>query len=142
MGQAKSVAKLIESRLMFLTATTRTEIGSYTDAIPCEPFLELAPVGSEITVKGEIEVAAKTAESAGLKKVDDQLYILDLGVRERVLAFERPGHEYSGAKWDPNELEGGASFLALARIFQERLAQKEFLSRSEIARRRVLLARE
>lgn len=135
MGRAKSVARLVESRLLFLTATPRTEIGSYTDAIPYEPFLALSPVGSEITLKGEIEVAAKTAESAGLQKVQELLFVLDLGVQKRVLTFERPRYEYSGAGWDPNELEGGASFIALARIFQERIDHKEFCSRSELAQK-------
>ena len=77
----------------------------------------------------------KTAESAGLQKLDDSLYILDLGVQERVLTFERPQHEYSGAAWDPNELEGGASFIALARIFQDRIDRKEFPSRSQLAQK-------
>lgn len=133
MGRATSVAKLVESGIRFLTATTRTEIGSYTERIPCAPFLALSPVGSEITLESEIAVAAQTAEEAGLRKVDDSLYVLDLGVSERTLTFRRPRMEYSGAGWDPDELEGGASFVALARIFQERLNRKEFRSRSELA---------
>lgn len=75
------------------------------------------------------------AEAAGLTKVDDLLYVLDLGVRERVLTFERPRIEYSGAAWDPNELEGGAPFIALARLFQESIDRKEFLSRSDLAQK-------
>jgi len=135
MGRAKSVAKLIESRTRFLTACPRTEIRSYTEDIPYEPFLALSPVASEITRAGEIEVAAGTAESAGLERVDDSLFVLDLGVRERVLRFERPRYEYSGAAWDPDQLEGGASFIALARIFQERIDRKEFRSRSDLAQK-------
>ncbi len=135
MGRAKSVARLVESGVRFLTATARNEIGSYTDALPCEAFLELSPVGSEITFEGEVEAAALTAEESGLKKVDDSLYVLDLGVCERTLSFERPRHEYSGTGWDPDELEGGASFIALARIFQDRLDKKEFRTRSDIARK-------
>jgi transposase len=135
MGRANSVMKLIESRTHFVTAAFRTEIGSYTNAVPYEPFLALSPVGSELTFQGEMEVAAKTAESVGLKKVDDFLYVLDLGVRERVFTFERPRHPYSGATWDPNELEGGASFIALARIFQARIDNREFRSRVELSQK-------
>jgi hypothetical protein len=135
MGRVKSVAKLVESRVRFVTACPRNEIRSYAEDVPYEPFLALSPVGSEITLEGEIEVAARTAESAGLKRLDDSLYILDLGVRERVLTFERPRYEYSGTGWDPDGLEGAASFIALARIFQERIDRKEFRSRADLAQK-------
>ena len=133
MGNAKSIAKLVESRLRFLTATTRPEIGSFTDDLPWKHFCDLAPVGSDLTIEGEIRSAARIAESAGLQRVDDTLFFLDLGIRERVLTFERPSLDYSGAAWDPNELEGGASFVALARIFQERLDMKVHRNRSDLA---------
>ena len=135
MGRAKSVARLIESRTRFLTACPRSEIASYTEDIPYEPFVVLSPVASEITLAGEIDVAARIAQSAGLERVDDSLFVLDLGVRERILRFERPPHEYSGAAWDPDQLEGGASYIALARIFQERIDRKEFRSRSDLAQK-------
>ena len=133
MGHAKSVAKLIESGVRFLTACCRPEIGSYTDAIPYEPFLKLSPVGSDITRKGEIDTAARLAEEVGFKKVDDLLYVYDLGICKRKLFFDRPKNEYSGATWNPDELEGGASFIALARIFQDRLNKKEFRNKSDLA---------
>jgi len=135
MGQAKSVAKLVESGTRFVTACPRHEIHSYAQDLPYEPFLDLSPVGSEITVEGEVEVAAKAAADGGLHRVDDSLFVRDLGVRERVLIFERPRYEYSGAGWDPDHLEGAASFIALARIFQERLDRKEFHSRSDLAQK-------
>lgn len=135
MGNAKSIAKLVESGVRFLTATTRPEIPSFTDDLPCEPFHELSPVGSDLTITGEIHAATRAAAAAGLEQVDDTLFFLDLGVRERVLNFERPTLDYSGATWDPNELEGGASFIALARIFQERLDMKIHRNRSELAER-------
>lgn len=133
MGQASSVAKLVESGVRFLTASCRPEISSYTDAIPYEPFLKLSPIGSETTLKGEIEAAAQLADEVGFHKVDDLLYVHDLGICERKLFFDRPKNEYSGATWDPDELEGGASFIALARIFQDRLNKKEFRNKSELA---------
>jgi len=133
MGQAKSVARLVDSGIRFLTATTRSEIASYTDAIPDEPFRGLNPVGSEATLEDEMTVAARTAEEAGLQKVDDQLYVYDLGVCERTFSFERPQHQFSGAAWDPDALEGGASFIALARIFADRLSKHEYRNKSELA---------
>jgi len=138
MGRVRSVAKLAESGVRFLTAVTRNEIGSYTDAIPYEPFLDLCPVGSEATFQDEMAVAARTALEAGLKKVDDQLYVYDLGICERTLTFERPQHQYSGAAWDPDELEGGASFIALARIFEDRLRKKDYRHQSDLAEKQGL----
>jgi transposase len=138
MGHAKSVAKLVDSRIRFLTATPRTEIDSYTNAIPYESFLSLSPVNSETTLEEEIEAAGKTAADSGLQKVNDLLYVLDLGVKDRMLSFERLRLDYSGAAWDPNELEGGASFIALARIFQERIDRKEYRSQSDLAKKQGL----
>ena len=139
MGRVKSVAKLVESGTRFVTACPRNEIHSYTKDVPYEPFLALSPIRSEITQEGEIKVAAQAAMSAGLERVDDSLYVLDLGVRERVLTFERPRYEYSGARWNPDALEGAASFIALARIFRERIDRKEFRSQAELARKEGLV---
>ena len=133
MGRAASVAKLLDSGLRFVTAITRNEINAYTDRIPCEPFLELSPVAAEATVGEEIAVAARTAEQAGLTKVDDQLYVCDLGTCERSLLFERPPVRPSGADWNPDALEGAASFIALARIFADRIHRKEYRNLSDLA---------
>ena len=133
MGRAKSVARLLDSGVRFLTATTRPEIDSYTQAIPFEPFLELHPVGSSATLAAEMGIASKTAEAAGLTKLDDLHYILDLGICQRTLSFERPKHQHTGAAWDPDQLEGGASFIALARIFADRLKKNQYRNKSDLA---------
>jgi hypothetical protein len=135
MGRAHAVATLIESGVKFITACSRDEIASYTDKLPTAPFLDLCPVGAETTIEGEAAVAARTAEQAGMQKFDDRTYIYDLGVCQRTLGFERPPHQYSGAAWDPDTLEGGASFLALARVFADRLRKREYRHRSDLARK-------
>lgn len=134
MGRATSISKLLASGLRFLTATARSDIESYTKEIPSTPFLELDPVGSDVTEQAEIEAAGRTALAAGLRKVDDLLYVLDLGVCERPLVFDEPSPEATEADWDPQEMEGGASFLALARIFQQRIERKEARNRAELAK--------
>jgi len=138
MGRACSIARLIQSGIRFLTATRRSDINSYTQDIPYAPFMDLSPINSEFTVNGEIKVAGKMAQEAGLQKVNDLLYVLDLGVKERMLIFERPRIEYSGTAWNPNELEGGASFIALARIFQDLIDKKTYRSRSDLAKKQGL----
>lgn len=135
MGRAQSVAMLVESGVRFVTAAARNEIGSYTDAIPSDQFLALCPVGAESTLQDEVAVAALTAEQAGLHKADNQSYVCDLGVCERTLCFERPQHQYSGAARDPDEFEGGASFIALARIFADRLRKRDYRHRSDLAQK-------
>jgi hypothetical protein len=63
------------------------------------------------------------------------LFVCDLGVCERVLSFERPPLRPTGARWDPDALEGGASFIALARIFNDRLHKKEYRNQSDLAQK-------
>ena len=120
MGTAGSVASLLASGLRFLTATRRTEIDSYTDQVPWECVSDL-DVGCEDEADEDdaqdraIERAAACAVEAGLQKVDERLYVLDLGVQERKLVFSEEEVEESDEDWDPDELEGGASWLASAR---------------------------
>lgn len=135
MGTAKAVAKLVESGVRFVTATRRNEIATYTDRIPYKEFLDLHPVASQITLEGESQVAAKAAQRTGLTKVNDRTYVYDLGVCQRTLKFERPQSQYSDQDWDPDELEGGASFIALARIFQRRIDKKLYRNKSDLAQK-------
>lgn len=135
MGHGRSVATLLDSGVRFITAASRDEIASYTDALPTTPFLDLHPLGTEETSDGEAAAAARTAEQAGLQKYDDRTYFCDLGIGQRTLCFDRPQHQFSGVAWDPDELEGGASFLALARIFADRLHKRQYRHRSDLARK-------
>lgn len=135
MGTAKAVAKLVESGVRFLTATRRTEIASYTDRIPYKELLDLHPMGSQITLEGEIKTAAEAVQRGGLTKVDETTYVYDLGICQRTLKFERQQNQYTDEVWDPDELEGGASFIALARVFQRRIEKKQYRNKSDLAQK-------
>jgi transposase len=149
MGQASSVARLLRSGLRFLTAVPRTEIESHDVDLDIphrffsdyEPTCELAPSDEAVTdVAAAQEQYAKDAaqighmaEHAGMKKVSDTLYVLDLGNGVRPVGEEE-------ARWvgpddiDPETLVGGASMLAWARIFQRVLDSADVKNRAELAR--------
>lgn len=134
MGHAAGVARLVSSGLHFLTATRVTEIGSYTEDVPSGAFEDITPTGTELSLEIDIEHARITAEAAGLEKVDDLLFVKDLGIRTRTLYLECDPIEPTGAEHDPQELEGGAAFLAMARILRRRLETKEVANQAALAR--------
>lgn len=134
MGTASGVARLVTSGLRFLTATTVSEIASYTDAIPWQTLVDLIPVGNELSLEFDMEQAAARVLAAGMEKVDDVLYVLELGVCKRTLSFARPCLEVGAEEHDPQDYQGAASYLATARIYQGRLDRKEVRTRTELAR--------
>ena len=115
MGHASAVARLVSSGLRFLTAARVSEIATYTDALPSEAFAELTPAGTELSQEIDVEAARRAAEAAGLEKVDDLLFIKDLGIQTRTLQLKCEPIKPTGAEHDLQQLEGGAAFLALAR---------------------------
>jgi len=135
MGRASLVAKLLNSGLRFLTATTRSEYESYTDAIPHQPLADFHPEGSALTKNDDMVEAGRRVEAAGLQRVEDRLYVLDLGVRERTLVFELPARTEAPGTWDPEELAGGAAIVARARRYRAMLDAKEVATQAELSRR-------
>lgn len=134
MGHASSVARLVASGLHFLTATRVSEIATYTDDLPSEAFEDITPAGTELSHEIDIEAARRAAEAAGLEKVEDLLFIKDLGICTRSLHMESEPIEPTGDEHDPQDLEGGAAFLAMARIFRRRIETKEVPNQAALAR--------
>jgi hypothetical protein len=85
MGNTAQIRQLLEARLHFLTALTLTEFSAYTDAIPHRPFADFMPVmwANEKEKAKEVARAAQLTRNTPLEKVDDRLYVLDLGNIER-----------------------------------------------------------
>jgi len=99
MGNTAQVRQLLQARVRFVTALVRTEFGAYTEAIPHEAFSDFVvmPSGTSKQMKEQVAHVGKVAEAAGLQKVDDKLFVLDLGIIERppesgaiLSAFENP----------------------------------------------------
>ncbi len=134
MGHASGVAKLASSGLRFLTATRATEIATYTDQLPSSAFSELWPIDSALSTEFDIEQARKAAESADLEKVDDALFVKDLGICTRTFHMACAPIDATGSVHDPATMQGGAAFLALARILRERIDSKQAKNKAALAR--------
>jgi hypothetical protein len=134
MGSASAVGRLVASGLRFLTAARATEIASYTDELPSHAFADLNPTGSELSLDEDMERARTVAASAGLEKVDDMLFIKDLGVCKRELKLDHAPVDSTGAAHNPADHEGGAAFLAFARVLQRKLELKQVKNRAGLAR--------
>jgi len=135
MGTAGAVAKLWLSGLRFVTAVHRPEIASYTDAVPSESFVEMGGGEEDETERKRlIAEAGRRAEAAGMERVDELLYVLDLGVGARRLRIVE-GEELDEARdIDAEALEAGAYWLHRARLYRRQLDEKVFGTQAEIAR--------
>lgn len=81
MGNTAQIRDLISSKVRFLTALTRKEFDSYTNEIPYQPLKDFfPPPGDDVK---HIARAAKLVEAEGMTKLDDNLFVLDLGLIER-----------------------------------------------------------
>jgi hypothetical protein len=78
MGRSAYVRAMVDAKLRFLTALTRTEFSTYATELPWAAteglFIENA-AHSKVAAE-----AARRAEAAGMQKVDDKLFVLDFGV--------------------------------------------------------------
>jgi len=78
MGATAHLEELLATGRPFVTALSRNEFDAYTDRVPWSALSKL-PWNTPDAAKG----AAKAVESAGLQRVRDDLYVLDLGVVTR-----------------------------------------------------------
>lgn len=131
MGSAGAVARLCKSDLRFVTAVRRSEIHGYTDKLPSEQLADLGGSEQEAERRRLIAEAGKRAEAAGMQKVDDQFYVLDLGVTTRGMRLVTEADE---PDVEAEELEGGALWLSRARRYRAQLEDKTFATQSAIAK--------
>jgi hypothetical protein len=78
MGKTAYLQELVQSGLPFLTALTRPEFPAYTDAIPWRPFANLSP-GPGTEDDRAMRSLGQQAVEAGMKRVSEDLFVLDLG---------------------------------------------------------------
>jgi len=67
--------------------------------------------------------AGTRVSAAGMQKVDEQLYVMDLGVTSRAL---RLVSELEELDVDADKLEGGTLWLYRARAYRTQLKNKSF----------------
>jgi hypothetical protein len=83
MGRASSVAFLEGTGLRYLTALPVDEFATCGASIPWEPFAALEPMGGEENTARDVAAAAEIARTAGLTRVRDDRWVLDLRVFEK-----------------------------------------------------------
>ena len=132
MGNAAAVSRLLKSGLHFVTAVRRPEFGTYAaeEALPAAALEELSGSEDEEEQRKLMAEAAKRVSAAGMQKVDELLYVLDLGVVERAVRDEPEPIE---VEVDPESLSAGAAWLYKARQFRRQLGDKTFATQSQIA---------
>ncbi|MBX3126296.1 MAG: hypothetical protein KF718_06245 [Polyangiaceae bacterium] len=89
MGSAGAVARLCKSELRFLTAVRRSEIHSYTEELPSKTLTDLGGSEDEVERRRLIAEAGARISAAGMHKVDEQLYVLDLASPHAAFAWCR-----------------------------------------------------
>jgi hypothetical protein len=78
MGKTAHVQKLLQTGLRFLTALTEEEFEAYTDRIPDAAGAAVALYAEDAAMQ-----AAQAVTQAGMSRLADDLYVLDLGVVAR-----------------------------------------------------------
>lgn len=119
MGNTAPIREMLATGLRFLTALVVTEFDSYAPSIPHEAFTHLQPQGESIAPQ-DVAEAARCAENAGLEKVTDNLFVMDLGVIER--------DEGSSPTIDPSAESATAAAMRLCRRIDEAVAQGRYSS--------------
>jgi transposase len=146
MGQANALDRLLGSGLRFITAVPRNEISAHSVQLPYERFLDFEPAtphdpseedGENLPeilqiYRADVECAARLAEESELERVDENLYVTDLGLGNRPLA-ENEMQWVGPDDIDPEGLKGAASSLAWARIFRRVLKSREVKDRATLA---------
>lgn len=89
MGNSADLVRLLRNNVRFVTALTVTEFGAYTDRVPFQPLLELQPGAGQSDAQ-LCKQAGKAVNQAGMKRVSDTLYVLDLGEVRRHEAVDAP----------------------------------------------------
>lgn len=81
MGHTAHIREMAASGVRFVTALTEAEFGTYAPRLPHAAFAELAPTSRD-TRTDDVARAARAAEAAGLLKVSDTQFVMDVGVIE------------------------------------------------------------
>ena len=124
MGKTAQIRDLAATGLHFVTALTTSEFDSYTDRIPSGAMADIgavAPRTQEDRVR-ETSRAAANAVQAGLTQVQDDQFMLDLG-----LVTHRERDPYSCAA-QPAPVGTPAAALSLGRRLQELVDSGQYSS--------------
>jgi hypothetical protein len=125
MGRTAQLREMLRSGLTFVTALTRVEFDAFTHRIPHHVLAGFEPREDRHTE--DLAEVARLIEAAGLPRVEDHLFVLDLGTVERVdeRAVEQPAATPDDAL---------AKVMGLARSIDEVVAAGRYTSQASAGR--------
>jgi hypothetical protein len=124
MGRSAQIQHMLGVGVHFVTALTTTEYDSYTDRVPHEPLADIQL--DHEPEKEDVDRAARLIEEAGLKRVDDSLFVLDLGIIEQECSTHQPT---PGTQDDAL-----ANVMQIARSIDEGIAAGRYANKASAAR--------
>lgn len=126
MGRTAQIRQMLSAGVRFVTALTRNEYDAYTDRVPHQAFTEFEL--HHVSDQQEIDEATRLIETAGLQRVDDHLFVLDLGVVERV-------EQDITAQLEPvAQNDALVKVMQLARSIEEAVAAGRYSSKASASR--------
>jgi hypothetical protein len=133
MGHHSAVARMSQLGLHFLTAVRSSEIDGYDVDLGHAALTQLQ--GDEDLDKhpGLRQQAAALVCAAGMSKVDDELYVRELGLRSRKMSLPIATDNAPSEEPDPAQLEGVAARLAQARRYRAQLDARLFPNQRSLA---------
>jgi hypothetical protein len=93
MGRTAQIREMLATELHFVTAVTVTEFEAYAETLPHPSFADLDVPDNALSpaeLEQLVEQAARRAEASGLEKMDDDLFVRDLGVVVRADVGDEP----------------------------------------------------
>jgi Arc/MetJ-type ribon-helix-helix transcriptional regulator len=126
MGRTAQLRQFLAAGLHFVTALTVTEYDAYTSQIPHHAVAEFEL--REGRTEDDIAEVGHLIEAAGLQRVDDQLFVMDLGVVERV---NEDSVEQPALTSDDDAL---AKIMRLVRSVDEAVTSGRYASRASAGR--------
>lgn len=124
MGRTAQIRQMLAAGLHFVTALTVAEYDAYTNQIPHQAVAEFEV--REGRHAEDIAEAARLIQAAGLQRVEDHLFVLDLGIVERV-------DEHDIAPPAP-EVDAVAKVMQLVRSVDEAIAAGRYTSQASAGR--------
>jgi hypothetical protein len=126
MGRTAQVRQMLSAGMHFVTALTTAEYDAYTDRIPYNALagLELHDDSGE----QDRDKAARLVEAAGLQRIDDRLFVADLGIVQRV--DEAHAQQAPAAAQD----DAMAGVMQLARSIDDAVAAGRYASQASAGR--------
>jgi hypothetical protein len=119
MGKTAIIREMLQTELRFVTALTTTEFDAYAPALP-HAALATLDVHDEVAHAEQVEQAAQRVQAAGMSKLRDDLFVLDLGIVERA--------EADGQRPMVSDTSAASEAMRLCRAIGEAVEQGRFAS--------------